>query len=395
MGASGVDNERWDMKITDITLDYVEVPLPREFFPTWRQQSETFQGAAIVRVYTDEGIVGIGGMEANNRGWGRVLKTTVEEMIKPLLLGKDPTRTEDLIRYIRGISTFSARPWFVENALWDIVGKICHQPIYKLWGGYQDRVLAYASWGEMRTPAQRAEDALFLVEQGFKAVKMRIHHPDMKDDLALVEAVRKAVGEKLEIMVDANQATAPERPGDAFGCPVWSYERAKETALGLEDLGVLWLEEPLPRYDLDGLTRLSSEVDLLIAGGEFNRGLHEFRWLLERGCYDIIQPSCSFSEGMFQVRKIGACAEMYRKDCMPHAWTSGPGFIANLHVAASLPNCPYIEYAFDPPAFTAESLQGTLQEPLYIDADGYVPVPQKPGLGIELHEETIERFRVV
>ena len=383
------------MKITDITLDYVEIPLPREFFPTWRQESEKFQGAAIVRVQTDEDIVGIGGMEANNRGWGRVLKSTVEQMIKPLLIGKDPTRTEDLINYIRGVSAFTARPWFVENALWDIVGKICNQPIYKLWGGYQDRVLAYASWGELRTPEQRAEDALLLVEKGFKAVKMRIHHQYMKDDISLVKAVRKAVGDQLEIMVDANQATAPERPGDPSRCPVWSYERAKKTALALEELGALWLEEPLARYDLDGLARLSSEVDLLIAGGEFNRGLHEFRWLLERGCYDIIQPSCSFSEGMFQVRKIGAFAEMYHKQCIPHAWTSGPGFVANLHVAASLRNCPYIEYAFDPPAFTVESLQGTIQEPLYIDAEGYVPVPQKPGLGIELNEETIERFRAI
>ena len=383
------------MRITDITMDYVEIPFSREFWPTWRQASEKYQGAAIVRVQTDEGIQGIGGMEANNRGWGRALKNTVEEMIKPLLVGKDPTRTEDLIRYIRGVSAFSARPWFVANALWDIVGKICNQPIYKLWGGYQDRVLAYASWGELRTPQERAENALLLVEKGFKAVKMRIHHPTMKDDISLVEAVRKAVGDRLDIMVDANQATAPERPGDPFGCPVWSHERAKETALALKELGVLWLEEPLARYDLDGLARLCSEVDLSIAGGEFNRGLHEFRGLIERGCYDIIQPSCTFSEGMFQVRKIGAFAEMYHKQCIPHAWTSGPGFVANLHVAASLPNCPYIEYAFDPPAFTIESLQGTIQEPLNIDPEGYVPVPQRPGLGIELNEEMIRRYRII
>ena len=98
------------MKIIDITMDYVEIPLPREYFPTWRPEGEKFQGTAIVRVYTDEGIVGIGGMEAN-WGWGHVLKSSVEHMIKPLLLGKDPIKTEDLIRYLRGVSLYSARPW--------------------------------------------------------------------------------------------------------------------------------------------------------------------------------------------------------------------------------------------------------------------------------------------
>lgn len=381
------------MKIKDIIMDYVEIPLPREFFPTWRPSGEKVQGVAIVRVLTDDGIIGIAGMEAN-WGWGQVLKSAVEHMIKPLILGKDPTKTEDLIRYLRGVSLYSARPWLIENALWDIVGKVCKQPIYKLWGGYQDRILAYAAWGELRTPEERTEDAIALVEEGFKALKVRIHGPHFNDDIKLVEAVRRAVGDKLQIMVDANQATALERPGDPRHYPVWSYERAKETALALQDLDVLWMEEPLSRYDLDGLERLCAEVDLPIAGGEMNRGLHEFRWLLERECYDILQPSCSFSEGMFQVRKIGALAEMHYKRCIPHAWTSGPGFVANLQVAASLPNCPYIEYPFDPPAFTVESLQGTIQEPIYIDDEGYVPVPQKPGLGIELNEENIRRFRI-
>jgi L-alanine-DL-glutamate epimerase-like enolase superfamily enzyme len=382
------------MKITDIKMDYVEIPFPRTFYPTWRPAGEKAQGAAIVRIETDAGITGIGGMEAN-WGWGHVLKATIEHMVKPLLIGKDPTQTEMLTKYLRGISLYSARPWLVENALWDIVGKISHLPIYKMWGGCHDKIRAYASWGELRPPAERADDAQMLVEMGFTALKVRFHHPRMQDDLALVAAVRKAVGDRLEIMVDANQATAPERPGDPRKYPVWSFERAKETALALKDFDVLWLEEPLARYDLEGLAKLCAQVDLPIAGGEMNRGLHEFKWLLESGCYDILQPSCSFSEGMFQVRKIGALAEVYFRQCIPHAWSSGPGFIANLQAAASMPNCNYIEFAFDPPAFTVESLQGTLKEPLEIDAQGYIHLPDKPGLGIELNEEAIARYRVI
>ena len=201
------------MKITDIKSRFVEIPFPTTFYPTWRPAGEKGQGAVIVEVFTDEGITGIGGMEAN-WGWGKVLLATVEYMIKPAFLGKDPMRTEYLIKILRGISLYSARPWLLENALWDIVGKVCHQPIYKLWGGYQDKLKAYASWGELRVPERRSEDALRLLEEGFKAVKIRIHHEKMNEDIILVETVRKAVGDRLEIMVDANQATAPERPGD-------------------------------------------------------------------------------------------------------------------------------------------------------------------------------------
>lgn len=382
------------MKITDIKATFVEIPFPQTFYPTWRPAGEKGQGAVIVEIATDEGVTGIGGMEAN-WGWGKVLLTTVEHMIKPQFVGKDPIRTEYLIKILRGISLFSARPWLIENALWDIVGKVCQQPIYKLWGASQDKIRAYAAWGEIRPPERRAEDALRLVEEGFKAVKIRIHQEKMKDDVALVEAVRKAVGDRLEIMVDANQATAPERPGDPKFYPVWDYARAKATARELERLGVLWLEEPLARYDIQGLSKLAAEMDILIAGGEMNKGLHEFKWLLDHGCYDIIQPNCTFSEGMFQVRKLAAVAEIYYKRCIPHAWTSGPGFVANLQVAGSIPGCDYIEYPYDPPAFLVESLQGTLQEPLLrIDKEGYVHLPQKPGLGVELNREAMERYKV-
>jgi L-alanine-DL-glutamate epimerase-like enolase superfamily enzyme len=149
----------------------------------------------------------------------------------------------------------------------------------------------------------------------------------------------------------------------------------------LERLGVVWLEEPLARYDIQGLSQLASEVDIPIAGGELNKGLHEFKWLLDHGCYDIIQPNCTFSEGMFQIRKLAALAETCYKKCIPHAWTSGPGFVANLQVAASIPGC-------------VESLQGTLQEPLKIDKEGYVHLPQRPGIGVELNREAIAKFRV-
>lgn len=150
----------------------------------------------------------------------------------------------------------------------------------------------------------------------------------------------------------------------------------------------------MARYDFQGLARLSAEVDIPIAGGELNKGLHEFKWLLDQKCYDIIQPNCTFSEGMFQVRKLAAIAETCYKRCIPHPWTSGPGFVANLQVAASIPGCDYIEYPYDPPSFLVESLQGTLRKPLRIDEEGFVHLPQEPGLGVELDKEAIDKFQV-
>ena len=187
------------MKITDIRVHYLEIPFPVELHSTWGHgRAEKFHGVALTEVRTDEGITGYGAAEAM-WGWGWVHKAVIESMLKPRLLGKDPFATEQLIWDMRDVP---GRPWMVENALWDIIGKAAQLPIYKMWGGYQDKVRAYAALGALRSPEQAGEDALQLLEKGFKAVKLRLHHIDMADDVALVEAVRKAVGDRMTIVVD-------------------------------------------------------------------------------------------------------------------------------------------------------------------------------------------------
>ena len=377
------------MKITDIKVHYLEIPLPVELLSTWGHgRPEQWHGVALAEVNTDEGLTGYGAAEAM-WGWGPVHKAIVEEMLKPRLLGKDPFATE---RHIMDIRDVPGRAWLVENALWDIVGKAAGMPIYKMWGGYQDRVRAYAALGHLRPPEKMAEDALALMEKGFKAVKIRLHHFRMEDDLAMVEAVRKAAGEELTIMVDANQATAPYRTGGSGTRALWGYERALKTARALEDLNVFWLEEPLPLHDYRDLTRLADAAEVLIAGGEINRGIHEFKLFLDRECYDIVQPNCTMAEGMFQVRKIAALAEVNHKLCAPHAWVQGPGFYANLHVAGSISNCPFIEFPCDPPAITPENFHSIITEIPVIDADGYVPIPDKPGLGVDINWDVVKRY---
>ena len=193
-------------------------------------------------------------------------------------------------------------------------------------------------------------------------------------------------------MTDANQAQQPGTLQPEAG-PVWRYERALQTARELHRLGVYWLEEPLDRYDFDNLARLTDATDILIAGGENNCGLHEYRQLVDRGCYDVLQPEAMVGETMSQLRKACAYAEMHHTLCAPHHGGGGLGFIAHLHLCAATPNCPYVEVFHDPGGFSSDVFQWYLAEPLRLDAsDGCMPLPEKPGLGVEIDEEKINRY---
>jgi len=372
------------VKITNVEMmTLAGPPLPALAHPAWAPGTTWSRwGGAIVKISTDEGITGIGTPGYN-------AASVLESWVKPQLIGKDPFAVEQHAQVLR----MAGGCWGVEIALWDIIGKACGQPIYKLWGGYTDRVPAYASFIEVRSPEQRAEDAVRVRDQGYRAVKLRIHNWSVKEDVAQVEAVRKAVGNSLTLLVDANQAQQPGTPQPAPS-PIWSEQRALQTARELERLGVYWLEEPLDRYNLDGLTRLCAAVDMYIAGGENNRGLHEFRWLIERNCYDILQPEALVTEGIGQLRKVAALAEMHHKLVAPHHGGGGVGLAAHLHLCAAIPNASYLEVFNDPPCMTSDIFQWYLTEPLTIDQDGFVAVPQKPGLGVELDEAKIAAFRM-
>jgi len=374
------------MKMTDLTLEVAEFPFPEDFHPAWAPGgAEKGVRATILKILTDEGITGIAGATA----FGSELPTF--KALRPYLIGKDPFAVEQHIQTLRNVRTHGGLPWAVEIALWDIIGKASNLPIYKLWGGYRDRIKAYASTGELRPPERRIEDVYRYYEEGFRAVKLRVHYLEMKEDIQIVAAVREALGDKMEIMVDANQAGVLASPGYN---PVWSYSRAVTTARELEKLNVSWLEEPLNRHDFKGLARLTKEVDLPIAGGEVNVGIRELKLLLDLDCYDILQPDATLSEGLFQLRMLAGVAHVDGKRFIPHTWGNGLGLVANLHLAASVPNCSHLEYPYDPPSFTKEAYFGMLQNPLEIDREGYVQVPQGPGLGVELDEDAIARHKV-
>jgi L-alanine-DL-glutamate epimerase-like enolase superfamily enzyme len=274
----------------------------------------------------------------------------------------------------------------IELALWDLVGKAAGLPLYQLWGATTDRLRAYASLVEVRSPERRAEDALRLLEMGYRALKLRLHSETLAADVAQVEAVRRAVGDRMEIMVDANQAQEPGTPGAENG-PTWDYHRALATCRALAPLGVRWLEEPLGRYACDDLRRLTASSDVPISGGENNVGAHEFRWLIDNNCYDIVQPEATVSGGLGMLRTIAGYAELRGKLCIPHHGGNGVGLAGHLQLSAAIPNAPYVELLQEPPALTAEMFQGVLADPIVPDADGNVRLPEKPGLGVELRDD--------
>jgi L-alanine-DL-glutamate epimerase-like enolase superfamily enzyme len=373
------------MKITDVKAENLTIPYPGEVRPAWQPGLVTrSHNFTLVRILTDEGITGYGGTSGHSAG-------TVLVQVKPYLIGEDPFATERLARVFRNAGNGI---WCIDMALWDIIGKAADLPLYHLWGYNDQKVPAYASCVEVGTPEDRAEMAVHYQSLGFKAMKLRLHNDEMRDDLAIVDACIKATEGKMTIIVDANQATNLPSPKKGV---IWDYQRALRMARELEARNVLWLEEPLSRYDFDNLIRLRETTEISISGGEKNQGLHEFRWLIERGVYDIIQPDAAMSEGLSQLRKIAAMAEMYKRQFVPHHSMSGIGLAAILHLCAAVSGPTWVELMYEPHTRTIESFQqlgGIVESRIWIDPEGFVSAPEGPGLGVVINEKAIEKYAV-
>ena len=336
-------------------------------------------GGTVTEILTDRGVSGIApGM--NPAGLAAM---------KQLLVGQDPFDTEQLghrMRYTNGAASNWADVACVEIALWDIVGKISGQPLYKLWGADKDQVPAYASMIQLSTPEERAEMAARLKAEGWRGMKIRLHHLDMREDIRTIELVRRAVGDDFTIMTDANQAQSSGtwQPGVR-----WDFNRALDTARALKHMGVYWLEEPLPRYDFDGIAELNRMVDIPLAGGENNRGIQEFVWMVEKGVYDILQPEILVTEGIQGLRAVAALALAHHKLVVPHHGGGQLGTIAQLHLIGTWPHCPWIEILHDPPIAAYTNGFAIFSNPPKVDSKGFLAMPQEPGLGVSLNRDLI------
>jgi L-alanine-DL-glutamate epimerase-like enolase superfamily enzyme len=356
----------------------MRLPLDPPFRAAWDPVPRERFDATVVRVETDEGISGVGSGDTMD-GF---------EPYAALFIGKNPMHMSRHVRALETISFHAARYWPLEAALWDIVGQVTRQPVSVLFGGALERLPAYASCGELKPPAERVESALELRDLGFRALKIRVARERLAEGLATVQAVRKAVGSSMEIIVDLNQAW--RMPGDVD--PALDTASVRRTVEQLGELGVLWVEEPLPGADVMGLARLRAETGVRIAGGEMTRTLPELLDYLDRHALDVYQPDVVLAIGMSRARLIAELALFKNRWFTPHTWTNGLGVLANLHVAAGVGGGPFIEFPFDPPGWTVERRDFFLAERVHIEHDGCLAVPARPGLGAVLDEEKLSHY---
>ena len=366
--------------ITAIEITQHRLKFDTPFHASWDTKPRHHWDATIVRVRTDAGLTGVGSGDLMVGFAGH----------EHLFVGQDALAIERHWRILNNISFHYGRCWPLDLALWDLAGKITRQPCWKLLGGLSDRVHAYASSGTLREPGKLADAAEAYLARGFAAMKIRFHRGDWRKDIKALEAVRKRVGSAFELMVDCNQGW--RSPQDTY--PPWSLKDAVTVARELEKLGVYWMEEPLHRGDRDGMRRLRDITDLRIAGGEMTRELYEFRDLITQGALDVLQPDVALVGGITGLRRVGHMAAEHNLVFTPHTWTNGMGVMANAQLAAGMADAPFLEFPYDPPEWGLDRRDYMLASALDVDPDGYIVLPDRPGMGYELAEDVLQKTRI-
>jgi D-galactarolactone cycloisomerase len=326
-------------------------------------------------------------------GWGSCftsgpLVAGAMRLLWPLLEGAsaiEPERTTEILRQ----STFwQGRGGAVEHAisgldiaLWDILGKASGQPVARLLGGvYRSRIKPYGSilFDDPDVLAGRLEET---VGRGFRAIKLGwrpFGRRSRRFDELLIRTARQTVGDQVELMVDAGGS-------EQF----WPHglNWARETAEMLANYDVTWFEEPLPPDDLDGYVELTRVSPVPIAGGEVLTRRQSFLPWIERRAVDIIQPDCTKNGGLSESRRIAWAAHDHNIQIVPHGWNTAVGLAADLQLTAALPIARYVEYLTPSPY-----IEGLTAEPFRPDGDGLLPIPDRPGLGIEIDRERLKRY---
>jgi len=386
------------VKITDVICHVLLVP------EVHAEDTDSAQDDAVVEIHTDEGLVGIGETDTNPWAVRALIESpsthTMGMGLKEILVGADPLDTEALwdrmytgtMHYGRrglGVSAIGA----LDMALWDLKGKALGEPCWKLLGGArQEAVRPYASLQPRGRSLEQYCDSLseWVVKAkdfGFAAAKLEatltgpyahsgLDEPE-EATVDVVAACREAAGPDFVLMVDVQYA--------------WSNARqALRTLKRLEPLDLFFVETPLQIDDLDGYAFLHDHLGIRIAAGEWQTTRFEFLDLMDRGKVDVAQPDVGRVGGLTEAKRICDCAADRGRLIVPHCWKTGIGISASVHMAATAPNCPYVEY------LPAELCQSALRKELVSEElrmkRGVIPLPEKPGLGIELSRDALERF---
>ena len=377
-------------RIKSVTCHVVAAPVARPFTSSRGWLYKT-RGSCIVEIETTDGIIGWG----ECYGPSQVARAYIDTQLAPRVIGRDPFDVEviweDLYNRIKdygGKGMVTSAMSGIDIALWDIVGKTCGKPIHKLIGGaFRTQVTAYATglyFIDMdRLIEEAVEEAQAFASEGFKAIKMKIGLGDPRLDIARVEAVRKAVGDDLRLMVDANHC--------------FTVPQAIRIGRELERLNVEWFEEPISPEDLDGYVEVTRALDMAVAGGENEFTRWGFRDIVVRKAMDIVQPDVCAAGGITECRKIATLASAHGVECVPHAWGSAIGLAATLHFLAALPDQPP-SFRPMPPLLEFEQCENPFRDHLatspIVQKGGVVDIPQGAGLGIDVERTVLERYRL-
>ena len=349
------------MKITDIKTFVVGNPWKNWIF---------------IKVYTDEGITGLG--EATGGLATKPNLGDTEELFR-FVIGEDPRHPDKLWQkmYKGRFANYSRGMNGIEMACWDIKGKALKIPVYQLLGGLvQERLQAYASdvyWQE--NPSDMADEALRIVDRGFQGIKIHIGYGKPKDDYSRVQAVRQALGEGFPLMVDLNAG--------------YNLLEARQAVKFWESCDITWLEEPLNPNHVGAIADLRSKSSIPIACGENEFRIYGFKYLFEQRAVDVAMPDIGRVGGLMETKNICALADSFGIPVSPHNFSSGVLLAATIHLMASTPNTQWLEMDTSGNAVYEE----LLTDPLQLN-DGYVEVPSQPGLGVELTEQTLNKYAV-
>ena len=386
------------MKIRRIRADWLHVPIPED-----RQHTTDFGRIAafnstLVRVETEGGLVGFGEAKAavGSAGTSAALVTCIEQELAPLLIGEDArdiSRLWDVMyngsRAHYAIARGHAFPILgrrgltigalagIDMALWDLLGKSLGVPVWRLLGGRrQARMPAYASGGWAPADGIAAELQRFVDRGDFKAVKMRVGAGDgtLEHSIARVRAAREGLDPGIGIMCDAHGT--------------WTAAEAKRFCRAVAECDLDWLEEPVTADDKRGQAEVRASTDIPIASGESEFTRFDFRDLIELRAVDILQPDLSIAGGITEAMRIEALASANQLRFAPHLWGGALTFASGLHVAAVASSGFILEYSLG-----ANPMLHELAVESFPVVEGYVEIPDRPGLGVTIDEDFVARYR--
>jgi D-galactarolactone cycloisomerase len=338
----------------------------------------------LIAVHTDEGVVGVGSVYTSD-----ALVNAALEVLRPLCIGENALEPERVSEKLHQHTFWQGRGGSITHtisgidiALWDILGKVTGQSVARLLGGiYQNKVRPYASL-LMEHPDVLRERLEEIKARGFKAFKIGWglfgRTDDPKLDERIIKTARETIGEDCFLMVDAGGSDTYWKHG---------YKWALTKSEMLAHYAVTWFEEPLRPDDIEDFVLLRRNARVPIAGGETLTRRQSFKPFLERGAFDIVQPDVTKCGGMSEQRRIVWMAQEYGVRYVGHGWNTAVGLAADLQLAAAFPDVPFVEYIYGSP-YVDELVKGGWQ----LDAEGYLTIPQKPGLGIELDAEAVVRL---